>query len=281
MPVVWSEGKFIEEEEFRVSPRDRGLCHGLSIFETVLAYLGRPKFIDHHLNRLAGGLVRLGVNPSNFCLDRIPPAMRKLLELNDELEGLARIRLTISLGRGPLNNINSGASWIWMTSSPVDRSEGHGLNLTIAPWKKNTSGVLNGLKLGSYAEHLVALDLARREGFDEMLFFNQRSELCEAAMANVFLVRGKRILTPGLDSGCLPGITRNIVLELAKSAGISTRVQALKKSDLRKANGIFLTSAIRGPVSVTQLGKRHFTPTKTFQKIQEGWLEKVSQTCSS
>ena len=214
MAVVWYDGKYVGENEFRVSPVDRALCHGLSFFETLLAVDGEPRLLGAHLSRLRDGLERLGIASVELSEEGLRGAMVGLLKRNGLTVGMARIRFTLSLGDGPLNRTDSGRAWAWMTAAAVgDVVES--VKVTSAPWRRDGERVLRGLKVGSYAEQLVALDMARREGFDEMLFYNTADELCEAAMANVFLIRGKKLLTPSLDSGCLAGVTREAVIRIA------------------------------------------------------------------
>lgn len=272
--MVWREGEFLDETEFRVSPNDRGLCHGLSLFETILAVEGRPRLLAEHLRRMRNGLVRLNLHHieiDDYALERV---MMALLERNGLQYGMARIRFTISMGDGPLNFNDSGRSWKWITVSRVDPSE-ESMRLTIAPWRKDNESMLRGIKVGSYAEHLVALDLARCEGFDEMLFFNTSDELCEAAMANVFLIRDNELFTPGLDSGCLAGVTREHILQLASAQKIPCHARTLGKKDLAKADGIFLTSSIRGPVWVSAFQGKAYPNHPLFSVIRTLWLESM------
>ncbi len=276
MGYVWCDGDFIPVSEFRVSPLDRGLCHGMSVFETLLAIDGEPRLLTAHIDRLRGGLDSLAVSSVEISVTGLGQAMVELLEKNGLSRGMARIRLAVSLGAGPMNLIDSGAAWAWMTATPVDELPAT-VSVTTAPWRRDRENVLRGLKVGNYAEHLIAMDMARREGYGEMLFFNHDDELCEAAMANVFLIRSGSLLTPGLDSGCLAGITRGLVLRLAAARGIPCREKTLTRSDVSKCEGMFLTSSIRGPVRVSAYGARHFDEHPLFDAVRASWLEEMAQ----
>lgn len=275
MGYVWFDGKFLPVSEFRVSPFDRGLCHGMSVFETLLAVDGEPRLLNEHLDRLRSGLERLAVSSVELSGEGLRQAMITLLEKNGLSHGMARLRLAVSLGMGPLNLIDNGAAWAWMTATPVDAMP-DAVRITTAPWRRDRENVLRGLKVGNYAEHLIAMDMARREGFEEMLFFNNDDELCEAAMANVFLIRSGTLLTPGLDSGCLAGVTRALVLRVAAAHGIPCREKPLTRSDVAKADGMFLTSSIRGPVRVSAYGARHFDEHPLFDALRSIWLEEMA-----
>lgn len=276
MDFVWCDGKYLLVSEFSISPYDRGLCHGMSLFETLLAVDGEPRLLSAHLDRLRAGLIRLvgpGVELSSPGLRR---AMLGLLVKNGLTEGLARIRLAVSLGKGPLNHIDNGEAWAWITATPVDETPAT-VRITNAPWRRDRENVLRGLKVGNYAEHLIALDMARREGFGEMLFFNNDDELCEAAMANVFLIRSGMLLTPALDSGCLAGVTRDLVIRLAASDGIPCREKKLMRKDVDKAECMFLTSSIRGPIRISTYLTKHFDENPLFDSVRKLWLEEMAR----
>jgi len=275
MAVVWCDGKFVEEREFMVSPFDRGLCHGLSFFETLLAVKGQPRLVREHLARLISGLERLGVNSVELSLEGLRQAMVALVERNGLEQGMARIRFAVSLGQGPLNKTDTGKAWAWMTASPVNKTVSD-ISMTVAPWRRDKESVLRGLKVGNYAEHLIAMDMARREGFEEMLFYNTSDELCEAAMANVFLIRGGKLQTPGLDSGCLAGVTRELVLKLASQHDIRCVEKPLNKNDVKKAEGIFLTSSVKGPVWVSRFQGKSYEEHPLFSAVRRIWLEKMA-----
>lgn len=276
MEFVWCDGDFFPIGEFRVSPCDRGLCHGMSVFETLLAVNGQPRLLAAHLARLRSGLDRLAVSSVEISESGLHRAMVGLLEKNGLTHGLARIRLAVSLGTGPFNLIDSGAAWAWMTATPVDEAT-ETVSMTAAPWRRDRENVLRGLKVGNYAEHLIAMDMARREGFGEMLFFNNDNELCEAAMANVFLIRSGALLTPGLDSGCLAGVTRDLIIRLAAVHGIPCREKPLSLTDVTKAECMFLTSSIRGPVRVSNYRTQHFAEHPLFDAIRAIWLEEMAR----
>lgn len=276
MGIVWCDGKFLPEAEFTLSPLDRGLCHGLSLFETVLAVDGKPRLLREHLARLQSGLERLGVNSVELDAGGLGHAMSFLLEKNGLAKGMARIRLSISLGKGPLDRTDNGTAWAWMTAAPAGDTP-KAIRLTLAPWRRDKESVLRGIKTGNYAEHLIALDMARAEGFGEMLFYNTADELCESAMANVFLIRKGELLTPGLDSGCLAGVTRALLIRFAKQHGIPCKECVLRESDVARAEAMFLTSSVRGPVRVSALQGKHFDEHPLFDAVRSIWLEEMAK----
>lgn len=124
----------------------------------------------------------------------------------------------------------------------------------LVPWVRNERSAVTGAKCTSYAENVVALQWAHRQGFSEGLFTNTVGELCEGTGTNVFVVRGDSVLTPSNESGCLPGITRELLLEwgLAEQA-------SLTEHDLEEADEVFVTSSTRDVHPVTVLGGRRWS----------------------
>jgi branched-subunit amino acid aminotransferase/4-amino-4-deoxychorismate lyase len=234
-----------------LSPADRGLTHGLGVFETVLAVDGRPVALDLHLARMKDGAERLGLDAGRLRDHEIEMAAARLLERTGLARGRARVRVALSAGSGDLRRLEPGPdALLWMTVAACPPPP-ESLTLVTAAFPRNERSPLAGIKCASYAENLIALDRARRAGADEALLFNTRGELCEAATANVFLVCDGKVLTPPLSSGCLPGTMRARVM-----ARIPVTEQTLTEADLSKADEVFLTSATRGVVPVVKVDGR-------------------------
>ncbi len=266
MTRIWCNGEWLDAADFPGSVMDRGALLGLGLFETLLAVDGVPMFAPRHLARFQRGCERLGWD---YALPDFQETAGKLLELNHLTKGRAKIRLTLTAGSGPLDDLSPGGDRVlWMTALPVRDVPGE-LAACLSPWRRNDKSPLAGLKCASYAENLYALNDARRRGFQETLFLNTADHLCEAATANLFLAKKGMLLTPSLDSGCLPGITREVVLELAGSLGIPCEETELGMGDLDAAEEIFLTSAIRGVTGVSRLDSRRFTIGLKTQLLRE------------
>ena len=275
MSLLWCNGKWLAAQDFHAAPLDRGAILGLGLFETLLAMNGKAVFCERHLERLAAGCARLGWMAPQQQFADLPEAMVRLLDMVGLTSGQARLRLTVSAGTGPLADLASGGDRVvWMTASPLAQAPVT-VAVNIAPWPRNERGALTGLKCASYAENLLALDRARRGGFDETLFFNTADELCEAATGNVFIVRDGRVITPPLASGCLAGITRRLVLELAAHDGMPCGERVLGRAELDGADEVFVTSATRGPVMVARVGERRMDPPCLGPRIRRLWEAQV------
>ncbi|MGC4015847.1 MAG: aminotransferase class IV [Luteolibacter sp.] len=272
---VWCNGELMTEDQLRISPFDRGLTVGLGLFETILAVDGGPVFLDRHLARHAAGCARLGWEcPAQ---EEIGAAIAAVLAGNGCSSGRARVRVFQTGGEGGLDDCSAGSSRkLLVTAAPLGESA-ETVSVTFSKWPRNERSALAGLKCASYAENLIALADARRQGYDETYFLNTRGDVCEAATANLFVVKGGRILTPPLSSGCLPGITRSWLLESAAAIGLSITEDRVTRNDLLEADEVFLTSATRGPVSVSRLDGREYAAPILSPRCRTVW-EQASQS---
>lgn len=268
MTKLWCNGQWLDAWDFPASPTDRGFMHGLGLFETMLAVDGRPVFADLHLQRLRESCERLGWKPG---IPDLHATISELISVNELGGGRARIRIAISAGSGRVQDLSLGGDHVvWITATPAaDPPATTSANLS--PWRRNEHSALAGMKSASYAENLIALEHADRLGFEETLFLNTAGDLCEAATSNVFLVCQGAVHTPSLESGCLPGITRSVVLGIARDLGIPCKEAVLAASALDDADEIFLTSSIRGVMGLARFGDRPLPTGPVTARLREAW----------
>lgn len=278
MTQLWCNGQWLDSHRFTASPTDRGMMLGLGLFETFLTYEGHVVFADRHLSRLRLACAKLAWD---FSLPDFGKTANELLVRNNLAVGRARIRLAITAGSGPLNDLTPGGDRVvCITAHPVG-IPADSLTACFSPWPRNERSPLAGMKSASYAENLIALDHARRQGFDEVIFFNTIGHLCEASTANLFLVSHGALLTPPLASGCLPGITREVVIELANVLEIPCEERNLLPGDLGHAEEIFLTSSIRGVARLSRFGEHRYDSDHTTQVLQRAFQEAVANDVNS
>jgi branched-chain amino acid aminotransferase len=223
--AVWIDGRLIEEAEARLSPFDHGLLTGDGVFETLRVYRGVPFAVGRHLDRLARSAAGLRLAAPHEGVLRA--AMDAVVAANGLAEG--RVRVTVTGGVAP----------------PIPVRPATALVATV-PWPRNERSALAGLKTISYAENVVALAFARERGAEEAIFANLAGDLCEGTGTNVFVGVGGRVFTPSLFSGCLPGVTRDLLVELLDVVEDEIPLPALARAD-----EAFLTSSTRGvhPIS--------------------------------
>ncbi|MEO8616889.1 MAG: aminotransferase class IV [Luteolibacter sp.] len=274
MTQIWCNGEWLDPLDFSASLMDRGSILGLGLFETMLAVDGVPVFVERHLARLRSGCERLGWH---VMLPDLQEIINELLVKNGLCVGRARVRLAMTAGSGPIDDLSLGTSpLLWMVALAINEPPKE-IQVNLAPWRRNEHSPIAGLKCASYAENLVALDHARRLGFEETLFLNTAGHLCEAATANLFIVKNGVLLTPSLESGCLPGITRAVVLELANRCRIDSQECMLTPDDLHSAGEIFLTSSIRGLESVSRVGDQVYYDYSVANRLRQYWKVEIER----
>lgn len=272
MNSIWCNGQWLPGDRYPGAAQDRGAFLGLGFFETMGAIDGRLLFAGRHLARLRDSGARLGWQ---IDFPELVEVATELLRRNSLDRGRARLRLIVTAGSGLHNDLAAGEDrLLWLTAFPGTETP-QSVSACLSPWPRNEHSPLAGMKTACYAENLVALDHARRHGFEETIFLNSAGHLCESATANVFLVKGGVLLTPSLDSGCLPGIGREVICELARELGMPMEERALDVSDLRTADEIFLSSATRGPFAVGRLETRELGCGEIGATLRKAFAEKI------
>jgi branched-chain amino acid aminotransferase len=244
---IWVDGGLRDTEDATVSVFDHGLTVGDGVFETLKAVDGRAFATTRHLERLARSARGLGLPAPD--LDEVATACAAVLAANPV--PLGRLRITYTGGPSPLGSDrgNAGPTLVVALAGTSPRPETTAV--VTVPWTRNEKGALAGLKTTSYGENVVALARAHEHGASEALLANTRGRLCEGTGSNVFVVIGGQVLTPPLDSGCLAGITRHLVVEWTGAQEADLPMEALAD-----AEEVFLTSSLRDVQAVHRVDGR-------------------------
>jgi len=261
--------------EVHLSPGQMGLLMGWGVFTTLRIYNGRPFAFGRHWARMSHDAERLGMN---LCHEQeaVRRAVARLAEANDRLEGMARVSFVK----------NSGGLWAQVGNRPetdlliftrelVQWPAIHRLKLQ--PHAVYSATRLAGVKMLSWAQNAALLEQAHTEGFDDVLLLNERGHIAECTSANVFLVRGDQVLTPPLSSGCLPGVTRDVLHEVVPQAGFELREENLTQEDLSSAVEVFISSTTREVAAVGSIDSQwvYDTPGKITMTIEAAFKEYV------
>jgi len=274
MTRYWRENEWHDADFLPMSPTDRGLTHGLGLFETILAINSSPALLEQHIARLLASCDRLGWR--NPLPNNLRSAIVHQLAAAKLNQGRARVRLAISAGSGPLASPSIGPDHlVWIT---VSRTEDPPASITLckAPFDHPSHSFLAGMKSASYANNLLALNDAQQRGFDDAVFYNEKNLICETTTSNIFGVMDNTLHYPPDDTGCLPGITRSLIIELAQKNRISTSDTLLTESDIQDCDEVFITSAIRGVVGVSRYESTEYTQTTITDKLRKMWQYAVT-----
>ncbi|CAA9390558.1 MAG: Aminodeoxychorismate lyase, partial [uncultured Quadrisphaera sp.] len=183
------------------------------------------------------------------------------------------LRLTWTGGPGPLasSRLAGATGSLVVAAAPVPAATASTAAVTVA-WTRNERSPVAGLKTTSYAENVVALRHARDRGATEALLPNTRGELCEGTGSNVVVALPERpgeLLTPPLSSGCLAGITRQLLLRWASEDGLAVREEVLPASVLERADEVLLLSSLRDVQAVHDLDGRALVPGELGRRAAE------------
>jgi len=240
--VVWIDGEAVPTRLARIDAGGPALLGGVGLFETLAVREGAVLDLDEHLDRLARGATRLGIEiPAREAW------VKPLLGAATEPAG----------GAGWVKLVLTGSGQTIVFSGVSDpRREGRPCTAVILKWRRNPFGPLSGVKSLGYAENLVALKRAQRRGADEGLWLSPRGHLAEGCTSNLFVVRHGRLFTPALSEGILPGVVRQKVIQAARRLGMQVHEGKLRVRKLLEAGEAFLTSSLRGVAALVQVDGR-------------------------
>ena len=250
--IAFVDGALVPRAEATVSIDDASVRYGAACFETMRATNGHLFRFAAHLARLCGGLSAMGIEAPSA--DFLTAAVASTLEANALLD--ARVRLSVSAGRmlGPDLAI-AGPPSVIIVADPMGAEPAAPLTLAVSSFRVDAARPLALAKTTHYLVYLLARAEAREQGADDALLLNADGDVCEAATANLFAVIAGRLVTPALNRGPLPGVTRSVILEIAARIGMPAAERALTADQLAQATEIFTTNSIVGTQPVTSIAQ--------------------------
>jgi branched-chain amino acid aminotransferase len=260
-----------ERDDAVVSAFDHGMTVGDGVFETLKVVEGVPLALTRHLDRLARSCAVLGLQQPDA--EGIRAAIGDVIASEPEAARLGRLRVTCTGGVGPLaSDRTPGAGTTIVAINPMQPWPAT-TSAVVVPWVRNERSAVVGAKTTSYAENVVALVWAHERGYSEGLFLNSVGSMCEGTGTNIFAVINQQVVTPPLSTGCLAGITRELLLEwgLASERKVSL-------AELESADEVFLTSSTRDVHPVTKLGEREWAlPGEITKALSARFVRRIVQ----
>ncbi|MFT7462509.1 MAG: branched-chain amino acid aminotransferase [Pseudohongiellaceae bacterium] len=248
------DGQILPAEEVVVSAFDRTLLYGLGAFETVRLYGGRPFMFDRHLARLRRSLTSVGLElPA--ALETLPEDVHALSVKAGRPSAMCRV--TVTAGAAEAMQLPNGQARVLVQLRDVPRRpEGRPLEVGTLPFALDARSPLAGIKSTSYLIHYLLRERAEQAGRVDDLMIDAQGRLTEATVSTVFVVLGGRLLTPPVETGVLPGVTRSVVLELAAELGLSASEESVTEEQLGLVDECFLTGAGKGLWPIDRLAGR-------------------------
>lgn len=264
--VVCLNGEYLSAAEAAVPAGDGAVLYGMGLFETIKVSGGRPVVPERHLARLFRSAGELGLS--------VPFGPGKLEEMvyetaaKNKMEG-GGLRMTLTAGEG-----GSGPSVVIRarTNPYVDENYIKGVSAVFAGHRRNETSPLVRHKTLNYWENILARRAAMEGGYSEALFINISGNLAEGSASNIFIISGGRVSTPDVESGLLPGITRQRVIEACRDMDLQAEERKVRPEELAGADEAFLTSALMGVMPLVRIGGENIgggVPGKVTRLIME------------
>jgi branched-chain amino acid aminotransferase len=257
---VYISGKFLRQEDAKISVFDHGLLYGDGVFEGIRSYGGKVFRLREHIARLYESAKAIWLEIP-MPPDAMSDAVKEAVRVNKIDDGY--IRLVVTRGAGTLGldpNRCSNPQVIIIADAialyPKELYE-KGLEIVTVSVQRTHPAALNPrVKSLNYLNNILAKIEGLQAGCIEALMLNHKGEVAECTGDNIFLVRDKVLFTPPLDAGILAGVTRDAVIELAGGAGIDVREVSLTKHDVYIADECFLTGTAAEVIPVVKVDSR-------------------------
>jgi branched-chain amino acid aminotransferase len=226
-----------------VSPGQVGLLNGWGVFSTIRVYDGVLFAWERHWARMQRDAARLRV-PFPENPEWLEQRLYRLIDANQAFNATLRVVVVRNRGgmwEGPAATRDFDAIAFTAGVNPW----GETVRLGMIPNARHAASEFAGVKYLSWSQNLTWYERAHEQGLDEVILLNERGEVSECTSANVFAVEGSRVWTPPLSAGCLPGVTRMLMLQEIHENGIEIGEKTLFPKDLEAADEVFISSTTR------------------------------------
>jgi len=253
-------GKLVDEADAKISVFDHGLLYGDGVFEGIRSYGGRVFRLGEHLDRLWDSAKAIWLEIP-YTKDEMAEAVEVTLAANGITDGYIRLVVTRGAGTLGLGPDRCGDPQVIIIADKIalypEEFYDRGLEIiTVATARNHPAALSPRIKSLNYLNNILAKIEGLQAGCIEALMLNHKGEVAECTGDNIFLVRGGRLLTPPTDAGILEGITRDVVIGLARESGIEVRETPLTRHDVYIADECFLTGTAAEVVPVVKVDSR-------------------------
>jgi len=283
--VVFLNGAFVPAADARISIYDGGFLHGAGLFETMRADFGKVFRLTEHVDRMLNSAAKLGL-----------PIERPDLPLTRDFDELirrnnlvtARLRMTVTVGDlHPATQADRPSLTVCVTAAdlqpPPPELLSRGMSVLITTFTQSNADPMAGHKTIAYLPRLLALRSAQKFGCSEAFWFTPQNYLAEGCISSVFVVRGGALFTPPLNTPVLPGVSRSVVLEIARAEGIPAEEKTLNINDVLDADEIFITNSSLQVAPVCRVEKKEIgtgRPGPMTARVRAAFQEVVRRECA-
>ena len=260
-----------------LAPGQVGLMNGWGVFSTIRVYDGVMFAWERHWERMRRDAARMRV-PFPEKAEWLEERLHRLIDANQAWN--ATLRAVVVRNRGGMFEGPGTREFDVLGFTRDVKQWGDGARLGVVPHGRHAASEFSGVKILSWSQNLTLYERAQERGLDEVVLLNERGEVAECTSANIFLAQGSRVWTPPLAAGCLPGVTRALLLEEIRVPGFQIFEQAVQLNDLASADEVFITSTTRELLPVSSIeGLKVGRSThardilqRAFSEYVQGWV---------
>jgi len=257
---IWLDGKLVDEKDAKISIFDHGLLYGDGVFEGIRVYNGKVFELDAHIRRLyeSAKVIRLEVPMSR---SELISAVEKTVEANGVIDGYIRLLVTRGVGTLGLNPFICENSRLIIIADNIqlypEELYEKGMKVISATTVRNHPlAIPPQVKSLNYLNNILAKIEALDYDVPEAIMYNHEGYVAESTADNVFIVRDGVIYTPPAEAGSLEGITRSIVIRLAKEENLEVVEKNLTRFDLYVCDEFFLTGTAAEVIGIVEIDGR-------------------------
>lgn len=257
---IYIDGTFYDENNAKVSVFDHGLLYGDGVFEGIRAYNGRVFKLKEHIERLYYSAKAILLNIP-MTMEEMTKAVVQTCRENNIRDGYIRLVVTRGVGTLGLNPFKCSKPSVIIIADKIQlyppKVYEEGMSIITAATTRNLHNALNpAIKSLNYLNNILAKIEAINANVEEAIMLNAEGFVAECTGDNIFIIKGKKLMTPPLSAGALRGITRAVVMELAEKEGLEVTEPNLTRYDLYNADECFLTGTAAEVVPVTRIDQR-------------------------
>ncbi len=262
--LVLLNGKIVNENEAKISVFDQAILYGESIFESMRVTERVPLFLDLHLERLENSAKILGVKIP-FPSKEIKNSVLSYLQKISSSEGF--LRMTLTAGNGTSNG--NLICFLLDKKLPILEDYENGVKVKISDFKKpSLEHFPSNIKSGNYLNSTLARREAQEKGFYEAILLDEKGQIAECANSNIFFFKKTVLVTPSLThSPILDGITRKVILNLAKQFKITTSERVVLPNEIPNFDECFLTNSFVGILPISEIKNEFSKPVSGMTRL--------------
>jgi len=251
--VIFLNSKFMPANKAKASVLSPGFLYGWGVFETMRCFNGKIVYFGEHLKRFQNDCKSIGLELP-YSISKVKLILNKALEKNNFSDNY--IKLACWKSEKSIDFLVLIKKYQPLPESVYK----NGFSVLNSSFLQSENSLLTRIKSTSRLLYELAYQEAKDKGFDEAILLNRRGEICEATRGNLFFIKKGKLFTPSLKCGCLLGITRKVVFDLAKKANIDLIEGRFTLEDLHQADEVFLTNSLLGIMPVSSVNKKKTMP---------------------